>query len=77
MIALLERGANVDQATKNNGLFPLYAASQNGHLEVVKMLLDKGADTRKASNNRMTPYDIALQNGHSEVVELLRYFLSN
>jgi ankyrin repeat protein len=35
---------------RQNGNTPLWVAAQNGHLEVCKVLLDKGADVNKANN---------------------------
>ncbi|PVH69559.1 hypothetical protein DL98DRAFT_379282, partial [Cadophora sp. DSE1049] len=40
---LLEKGANVN-AADNDGAAPLLWASRKGHVEVIKLLLDKGAD---------------------------------
>ena len=55
-----------------NGESPLYAASQNGHLEVVRLLCEAGADKDKANQNGTSPLFIASMNGHLEVVRLLR-----
>ncbi|CAG9539904.1 unnamed protein product, partial [Cercopithifilaria johnstoni] len=40
----LAAGANVSQAD-DNGLVPLHNASSFGHVDVVKILLENGADT--------------------------------
>ena len=40
---LIEAGAAIDKA-RDNGRSPLLMASQDGHVEVVKTLLDSGAD---------------------------------
>jgi ankyrin repeat protein len=49
----------------------LYMASQNGHSEVVKCLLDAGTDKEAANPNGSTSLYIASQNGHLEVVTFL------
>ena len=54
------------------GATTLYAASSNGHAEVVSMLLAKqGVDVNQAQNQGVTPLLIASQKGHAEVVKLL------
>ncbi|WAO94557.1 NACHT domain-containing protein [Fusarium falciforme] len=67
---LLEKGADMT-AADNNGGTPLFAASNNGHVEVVKLLLEKGADMTIANNIGLTPLIAASRNGHVEVVKLL------
>ncbi|PMD61428.1 ankyrin, partial [Hyaloscypha bicolor E] len=50
---------------------PLYCASWNGHIEIVRLLLDRGADITAADSDRETPLYCASRNGHIEVVRLL------
>ena len=50
---------------------PLFIASQSGHLEVVCLLSDAGADKDIALQGGATPLFIASQGGHLEVVCLL------
>jgi hypothetical protein len=50
----------------------LYIAAQEGHLPVVKLLLDRGADVNPAMTNEgYTPLLIAAREGHLPVVQLL------
>jgi ankyrin repeat protein len=50
------------------GATPLYIASQNGHSDIVNILIRNGADINLARNTGATPLYIASQNGHSDVV---------
>ena len=65
-----EVGADKDQ-TLNSGATPLYIAAQNGHLDVVRHLVEVGADKDQALNSGATPLYIAAQNGHLDVVRHL------
>ena len=49
----------------------LYNAAQNGKLEKVNKLLEKGADPNKASTNGSTPLIMASQEGYLSIVETL------
>jgi ankyrin repeat protein len=68
---LLEAGANVNAVDKLN-LSSLRMASQNGHVEIVRILLDHEADvdiTRKGDDT--TSLSVAAKTGHANVVKQL------
>ena len=46
-------------------------ACQNGHKEIVELLLQNGTDVNQASKKGFTPLHIACQNGNKGIVELL------
>ena len=54
-----------------NGITALMAASQNGYVEVVKELLNSGADINAKDNDGCTALMLASENGHLEVVNEL------
>ena len=54
------------------GYTPLYRASLNGHLEVVRALLAAGADVNKSDNYGATPLSRALFYNHTQIADLLR-----
>jgi len=60
----------VDTPNKD-GFTPLYVAAQNGHLEVVRFLVDAKADLNTADYGN-TPLAVAVHMGHGEVAALLR-----
>ena len=43
-----------------------------GYKEVVKLLIDKGADINSKNDDGFTPLDMASQEGHNYIVELLK-----
>ncbi|KAA8646822.1 Ankyrin-2 [Aspergillus tanneri] len=49
----------------------LYSAAMNGHVEVLRLLLDKPADLNIPNNSGMTLLNSAAESGHLEVVRLL------
>jgi hypothetical protein len=58
-------------ADVNNRHSPLYAASQQGDIEVVKVLIASGADVNKTTPNGASPLYIASHKGHLEIVKTL------
>ena len=50
---------------------PLFVASQNGYIEIVKYLTEHGADVNKCRENGWTPLHAVSENGHLESVKLL------
>jgi ankyrin repeat protein len=65
--ALIKRGGNVNKP----GWAPLHYASTNGHLEVMRLLLDAYAYIDAASPNGTTPLMMAAQYGSEDAVRLL------
>jgi ankyrin repeat protein len=47
------------------------SAVRNGHLEVVKFLLQKGADIEIPNDNGWYPTPLAIHSGYSEIAKLL------
>lgn len=50
----------------------LHEAAQNGHLEVVRFLLNRGADRLIVNGDGKQPRDLALERGHLATAELLK-----
>ena len=65
------KGAGVNTRGTDYGETALIAASQEGHIDVVQALLDKGADVNVKANNGTTALIAAAQEGHIEVVRAL------
>ncbi|KAF5682797.1 ankyrin protein 3 [Fusarium denticulatum] len=61
---LLDRGAQV-------GVDDFVRFVGNGNIEVVKMLLETGADPAAAAKDGQTPLHQALRNGHFEIAKML------
>ena len=59
---LLERGADVNARTSDNGFTPLHRASAYGSLEVVRLVLEYGADIEAVSRDGKTPLQVVGEN---------------
>lgn len=60
------RGAQVEVRNKK-GNTSLWLACNGGHHEVVKLLVNKGADVNAADNRNVTPLMAAFRKGHIQV----------
>lgn len=69
---LLKHGADVNVLEEEYQSTPLGMAARWGNTEMVKLLLDHGADREKAGAAWATPLAWAKRKGHKEIEELLR-----
>ena len=56
------------------GFTPLYVAAQSGHDGIVALLIQAGADVRKASKSGCTPLKIATDMKREKIVTLLKFY---
>eukprot|EP00757_Euglenozoa_sp_SAG-D1_P016279 gene16279-22561_t len=71
---LLQAGADIQARKKYrrvDKLTALLIACQSGHSNVVKVLLQAGADIQAKNQDGVTALMLACDNGHSNVVEML------
>ena len=64
---LLDHGALVNHLNSGSGTTALYAAASFGKAEVVKVLLNRGANPSLCGANRKSPFKAALENGFDDV----------
>ena len=68
---LLTNGSKVNSEVGLHVNTPLHFAVRNGDIEIVKMLLDRGADVDAINLYNVTPLHIAVESKKVEIVELL------
>ena len=71
---LLENDASVNAVDHDEHFTPLMHAAAEGLLEIVKILLEYGADPSLRDIDGDTAASFALQNGHKDVVNLLKKY---
>ena len=75
---LWEKGANVDEVGGDaddrsaHAGSALHKAVGRGHADVVRLLLEKGADRNLEDRQGRTPLDLAEEKGREEIAEMLR-----
>jgi len=68
---LLNSGSNIHQQDEQ-GWTPLNWAAGRGDLDMVKLLLDRGADVFRVGRDQRTPYKISLAARHIDSARLLK-----
>ncbi|MCF8168312.1 MAG: ankyrin repeat domain-containing protein, partial [Rhodoferax sp.] len=70
---LLEHGANPDiiVRTENTSIYPLFIAALHGYDDLVRVLLDKGANVMAKVEGVPSPLDAAKHNGHEVSVKMI------
>ena len=66
----LNAGADIHQQDEQ-GWMPLNWAAGKGSVEIVSLLLDRGADVFRTGRDQRTPYKIAVAAKHTDVARLL------
>ena len=67
----LQEGAEVDGLAPNNIMTALMWASYKGHSQIVKILLDEGADADNRNKSGMTALMYAARKGRFKVIKIL------
>ncbi len=68
---LLEKGKDVNEITRKSGFTPLMAAVCYGRYDILKVLLEAGADVTLADNKGLTAYGFAKKMQKSGMIKLL------
>ena len=50
----------------------IHLSARNDHLEIVKLLLERGADIHAGNDKGEIPYQISLRRGNREIADLFR-----
>jgi len=76
-LLLAVKGVEVNKPTTNKAVSPLSIAAEGGHVDVVKRLIEAGADVNQADQEGLTPLSIAAAKGRWNILELLLAKMDN
>ncbi len=70
---LLKADRSIVNETNESQYTPIIIATvnKNSNVELIKLLIDAGADVKATTRSGQTPLILAAQNGHDKIVELL------
>ncbi len=63
-----DKAVVINSRNKLTDSTPLHIATEGGHFEVVKMLMDKGASASDENKVGYTPIHIAAKHGHVDLI---------
>ena len=69
--SFIDKGYNVNTIEQKTGWTPLHSAVSFGHISIVELLINNGANVNMASNSGFTPLHIAVDQGNVSFVEFL------
>ena len=64
-------GADIYQVDTKDGWSPLHYAVQNGNIDMIKFLLQNGANIYRRTYTKKTTLQIAEENHRPEIIEIL------
>ena len=70
-IILEHNTSSINLQTKKGGWTALHLSSANRHIEMSRLLIEKGADVNKQDHSESTPLYLAVGSGDKEIVALL------
>ena len=70
-IILEHNSSSIDLQTKKGGWTALHLSAANRHIEMSRLLIEKGADVNKQDHSESTPLYLAVGSGDKEIVALL------
>ena len=70
-IILEHNSSSIDLQTKKGGWTALHLSAVNRHIEMSRLLIEKGADVNKQDHSESTPLYLAVGSGDKEIVALL------
>ena len=74
---LLDQGACIEGASVRSSIRPLWKAAKRGHMEMVKFLVERGANVAGTDNDGMNALDYARRYSRIEVVRFLESLTSS
>lgn len=72
--SFIEQDAWDSQRPDGTGVTPLTAAIEGGNVEIVRLMVENGADVNQIDARLMTPLQVAEKAGKSEMVEVLKEY---
>ena len=68
---LIRAGVDVNKVDSDYGYTPLYLAAERGHIDIVKLLINNGANISEKSSDGETPLYWVAREGYVDIVKLL------
>ena len=68
---LIAGGVNINVHSENSKKTPMHLAASKGRLEVIRILVESGANIEVKNSDNKTPLDLAVQGSKTEIVRYL------